>query len=723
MLEIGLGGRSDHMTNLVSSVPHLLHHSIETDEVARFQLVYEKYTKNFGYETTQVDGVCNVLSQQIGINQVIIGSDSSSSTQWMNNINAARNGNGDRRRRRNSSKRDNEAPWNDRELRQEELLGPQLPLQEKQPLRGYPLTLRFSIQYSTRIGIYDISTYNQLFTEYVNSNLNKVVQDLTILNLPVVNAEAVLLLKDRSPTNKPTSKSPSTSPTVYSTSIPTMGSTSILPTSLPSDIPLDWDENFNMVTEKVTNNSFVLGLSLGLAGAFMISALGLLWYKKMEKHHRRGSSDSERSGAFPSSGDRGRRGQRPLSPTQQIVRSLSPQNLMRTLSPHSIGYGLPYFNHPSSTRGDGGSSISGRSKGTIDLTPVEDTSPTETAEISPEELACSGFVSSPRFMTSPRHNSGDATTAIEAAQQQLHTQTSLSPLQREDIEYLTSPPRQSAEKRSSPPRFFSSLAFSSGNGTIHSSSTTTGSPGDSPMVGTMSQIERHHLWQQLQQQYQLQLQQQARYNDDIENGHDEGRDTTEQQQQGNRQLHVEVNHPPPPPEALISPYDTPYAEEMRKKMYELNPSTSLSPTDTEQSDNYKNLFSLNYDSDAGSLSPGPNAIGLHWLVCQAIDIGLAGSNQSRHYYPHHLLNRLLTRHHNSLHGRRQTLCQVVDIGIDHQQQKDHHYNQHLNVHLIGHLNVHRHHHNNNNIIHRPTPHNIWVVYQDQVCNIDRPCSH
>jgi len=574
--------------------------------VARFQLVYEKYTKNFGYKTTQVDGVCNVLSQQIGINQVIIGSDSSSSTQWMNNINAARNGDGGngRRRRRNSSKRDRDtAPWNDRELRQEELLGPQLPLQEKQPLRGYPLTLRFSIQYSTRIGIYDISTYNQLFTEYVNSNLNKVVQDLTLLNLPVVNAEAVLLLKDRSPTNKPTSKSPSLSPTVYSTSIPTLGSTSTLPTSLPSDVPLDWDENFNMVTEKVTNNSFVLGLSLGLAGAFMISALGLLWYKKVEKHHnRRGSSDSERSGAFPSSGDRGRRGQRPLSPTQQIVRSLSPQNLMRTLSPHSIGYGLPYFNHPSSTRGDGGSSVSGRSKGTIDLTPVEDTSPTETAEISPEE-SCSGFVASPRFMTSPRHNSGDVATAIEAAQQQqLHTQTSLSPLQREDIEYLTSPPRRqhSAEKRSSPPRFFSSLAFSSGNGTIHSSSTTTASPGDSPMVGTMSQIERHHLWQQ----YQLQLQQQARYVD-VKNGHEEGRDT--EQQQGDRQLHVEVNHPPPPPEAIISPYDTPYAEEMRKKMYELNPSTSLSPTDTEQSDNYKNLFSLNYDSDAGSLSPGPNA--------------------------------------------------------------------------------------------------------------------
>ena len=121
------------------------------------------------------------------------------------------------------------------------------------------------------------------------------------------------------------------------------------------------------------------------------------------------------------------------------------------------------------------------------------------------------------------------------------------------------------------------------------------------VIGTMSQIERHHLWQQ--QQYQLQLQ--AQYNDDIENGHVEGRDTTEQQQV-DRQLHVEVNHPPPPPEAIISPYDTPYAEEMRKKMYELNPSTSLSPTDTEQSDNYKNLFSLNYDSDAGSLSPRPN---------------------------------------------------------------------------------------------------------------------
>ena len=58
--------------------------------------------------------------------------------------------------------------------------------------------------HGTWVGLYDISTYNHLFTNYVSSNLTAVTEDLILLGLPVVSAGSLLLLKDNSPTTKPT---------------------------------------------------------------------------------------------------------------------------------------------------------------------------------------------------------------------------------------------------------------------------------------------------------------------------------------------------------------------------------------------------------------------------------------------------------------------------------------------------------------------------------------
>ena len=102
-------------------------------QVERFALVYERYTQHFGDRASgrEITSTCRVLSQQIGIPSDLPASAAPS---------------------------------------------------------GYPLTLRFTMQYSTRVGRYDISNYHQLFADYINSNLDKVVADLDRLELPVESA-------------------------------------------------------------------------------------------------------------------------------------------------------------------------------------------------------------------------------------------------------------------------------------------------------------------------------------------------------------------------------------------------------------------------------------------------------------------------------------------------------------------------------------------------------
>ena len=132
--------------------------------------------------------------------------------------------------------------------------------------KKYELTVNFFMKYSTVIGVYDLENYNALFASYVNSNLTTVLLAMKSLQLPVLNVTEVVELEDISPTNEPT-KAPQTEAPAARTMVP-----SSAPTSAPVVVP-----------DVVNQGSFVMGLSLGLSGAFVIAAIGFIYYRHVEK--------------------------------------------------------------------------------------------------------------------------------------------------------------------------------------------------------------------------------------------------------------------------------------------------------------------------------------------------------------------------------------------------------------------------------------------------------
>jgi len=127
------------------------------------------------------------------------------------------------------------------------------------------------MKYSTRIGVYDLTNYNTLFTQYVNSNTTKVLQDMSTLQLPVLNVSNVIELEDISPTNEPTF-APQTEAPVPRSQAPSAATSMIAsPPVIPEPGP----------------PSFVMGLSLGLVGAFAVAAIGFVYYRHIEKQKRK----------------------------------------------------------------------------------------------------------------------------------------------------------------------------------------------------------------------------------------------------------------------------------------------------------------------------------------------------------------------------------------------------------------------------------------------------
>ncbi|KAL7529686.1 hypothetical protein ACHAXR_006970, partial [Thalassiosira sp. AJA248-18] len=259
----------EYLQRLEVSVPQ----SFTLDQVAIFQFLYEKYTVEFGYMVDKPTIVTNgmVLSQQIGINSV----------------RGIRGGHDDHQTEELFHRRDENIMAGD-ESGDKSGVGDNRQLQQKP---SYPLTMRFTMKYGTRVGVYDISNYNQLFAEYVNANSQRVLEDLILLGLPVVKADAVLLLKDKKPptdTMRPT-VAPVPLPTLRPvTEPPTEGPsgspTTVSPTAVPSDEPTVMTTSLlPVMNEPVSDNSFALGLSLGLVAAFMMSAMGLLYYRHFEQ--------------------------------------------------------------------------------------------------------------------------------------------------------------------------------------------------------------------------------------------------------------------------------------------------------------------------------------------------------------------------------------------------------------------------------------------------------
>ena len=199
------------------------------EQVERFCRIYTRYTLKFGYNLgePQIYTKCTVHSQLIGYTRRKL-------TFW------------------NMLRR---------------------VLQEETPKEttNSVLTMNFFMKYSTRIGVYDLTNYNTLFTQYVNSNTTKVLQDMSTLQLPVLNVSNVIELEDISPTNEPTF-APQTEAPVPRSQAPSAATSMIAsPPVIPEPGP----------------PSFKMGLSLGLVGAFAVAAIGFVYYRHIEKQKRK----------------------------------------------------------------------------------------------------------------------------------------------------------------------------------------------------------------------------------------------------------------------------------------------------------------------------------------------------------------------------------------------------------------------------------------------------
>ena len=145
------------------------------------------------------------------------------------------------------------------------------------------LKIGFSMIYSTKDGRYDIDNYGKLFEEYVNANTTQVMETMVSLDLPVVEVNPVLMLQARAPTQKPTMAPQAlTDPPTKQPVVPTVAPSPQKPSFI--DIP------------EVSQDSFVLGLSLGLSGAFAVAAFGFLYYRHLEKNKHSDSTEMELAG-------------------------------------------------------------------------------------------------------------------------------------------------------------------------------------------------------------------------------------------------------------------------------------------------------------------------------------------------------------------------------------------------------------------------------------------
>jgi len=273
--------------------------------VAIFQFLYQQYTNDFGYGVSAPGIIteCNVLSQQIGINTVRGEARGRTDDEKRAMFHARRSkelgrpgrlGAMDHLGGEITTTEEEGDATNDRRL-QEDAAVETTPSPIPAP-QGYPLTMRFTLRYTTRIGVHDISTYNELFATYVNAHLDKVGADLDRLGLPVASAGDLLMLTDKGPTARPSSAPaplPTPGPVTEGPTDPPSGSpTTGPPTSVPSDGPSEHEPPPFMDADAITDNSFVLGLSLGLAGAFMISAVALLYHRHAERRRSCASSES-----------------------------------------------------------------------------------------------------------------------------------------------------------------------------------------------------------------------------------------------------------------------------------------------------------------------------------------------------------------------------------------------------------------------------------------------
>jgi len=120
------------------------------EEISLFQYLYERYTSSFGYfmSKPQIVTTSTVLKQTISNDPA--------------NVTVFQSTNGFRHRR-------------DVEF-------------------AHVLSVSFTMEYQSKIEIYDISNYNTLFKDYVNQNTTKVARDMELIGLPVVGVSMVIMV-------------------------------------------------------------------------------------------------------------------------------------------------------------------------------------------------------------------------------------------------------------------------------------------------------------------------------------------------------------------------------------------------------------------------------------------------------------------------------------------------------------------------------------------------
>mmetsp|Transcript_29636 Transcript_29636/g.62320 ORF Transcript_29636/g.62320 Transcript_29636/m.62320 type:complete len:842 (-) Transcript_29636:136-2661(-) len=268
-MEFPVSFERSYLQNIYVSHPQ----SFTVAETLKFQFLMERYTAFFGYNISkpQIVTRSTITSQNIAIDPVPV-----------------------------PSRRVSEASDNLRNLRRLENNGDigsvdistsffeglfrKLYHRYLQTTEAYLLTIRFSMNYTTRFD-YDISNYNKLFADFINSNTTQITYDLSsTVGLPVVNVGPVIILSTSAPTAKPT-PAPTSEPTEapsHSTKLSTLVPSFAPSPSDPSDVPSASPTKSKIFVD-TRSDSFVLGLSLGLSGALVIGIVAYCYFHNREK--------------------------------------------------------------------------------------------------------------------------------------------------------------------------------------------------------------------------------------------------------------------------------------------------------------------------------------------------------------------------------------------------------------------------------------------------------
>lgn len=296
--------------------------SLSEVQMGVLQYLYEQYTDEFGYFVgdPNIQTECLIIKQEIGIKSSTPVS-RAIPRRWIHpaSIDKVSNSdNGSGSDIHNSRPHANAEPGGENEHSSEFFNRGMFGRRrlQAQEVASYPLKISFTMRYSTKIGAYDISTYNLKFQQWMNQNLVNNTQNLARLGIPVIESQPVIMLEERDPTALP-SMSPSISrpptlrpvtrgPTVAPTASPSLSPTTASPSELPSGSPSGNPSATPPISRVDPNNqSFVLGLSLGLAGAFMVAVVAFMYFRSMEQKHERqfsGSNNTQTSQIEPAAG-------------------------------------------------------------------------------------------------------------------------------------------------------------------------------------------------------------------------------------------------------------------------------------------------------------------------------------------------------------------------------------------------------------------------------------